>query len=310
MRVAFIEKKFKPQSLVLIDQINEIMAEYEEDGYDLSLRQLYYALVSRDIVPNNFRSYKSVGNLVNDARMAGLLDWDTIVDRGRETKALNHWSSPSEILEAVAEQFRIDKWLNQPNYVEVMVEKDALSGVVGRVCNRLDVSYTANKGYSSQSFMYRKGVELQRVARRKSVHVLYLGDHDPSGLDMDRDIEERLGIFSRGARIRVVRLALTMDQVEEHNPPPNFAKSTDVRARGPNGYISRFGEDSWELDALEPRVLDRVITTEVERLRDQNIWDADCARQQHMRDDLQRMADEYYYEEPEDDDGDDEDDEE
>jgi len=178
MKETFVEKGFSSSSLDRIVTINEILDDYKSEGYRLTLRQLYYQLVSRGHIENSLRSYKRIGNLVSDARLAGLIDWDMIEDRGRVAQFPAHWNDPAEIVSAAADQFAIDKWEGQVNYIEVMVEKDALSGVLLPVCNRLDIGFTANRGYSSSSAMYEAG---KRMARRlnegKTIYVLYLGDH-------------------------------------------------------------------------------------------------------------------------------------
>lgn len=291
MKEPFIDKNFRTDTLHLISMCDEILTDYEAQGYDLTLRQLYYQLVSRDIIPNTQQSYSRLGGIVNDARLAGLLDWDAIVDRGRETVSNPHWTSPASILRSAAYSFHIDKWRDQSNHIEVMVEKQALEGVLIPVCEQLDVNFTANKGYSSQSFMYRKGKALRRkMALGKTVHILYLGDHDPSGLDMDRDVAERLTLFSSKSYVRLQRLALTRDQIDEYQPPENPAKLTDSRAEN---YIQMHGYSSWELDALEPRALAKLVTDAVIALRDPDDWADACAREQDMKNQLTTWADKY-----------------
>lgn len=172
----FVEVNFKAPSLALIAKCNAIIREYNLQGFRLSLRQLYYQLVARDIVPNTQQSYKRVGSIVSDARDAGLIDWNAIEDRGRSPYLPSAWESPSEILRASAEQFRINKWEDQENYVEVMVEKDALSGILRPVCRRLHVRITANKGYSSSTAVYDAGQRYYDEHWEKSLHLIYLGD--------------------------------------------------------------------------------------------------------------------------------------
>lgn len=111
--------------------------------------------------------------------------------------------------------------------------------------------------------------------------ILHLGDHDPSGIDMSRDIQDRLHIF--GCATEVKRIALNMDQVREHNPPPNPAKLTDSRCEG---YVEKFGEESWELDALPPDLLGEMINNEVFEVRDLDVWQASEAREKEMKDQL------------------------
>jgi len=290
MKEFFVGKRFRTETLELIDLCNDILDNYAQQGFDLSLRQLYYQLVSKDLIPNSQKSYDRLGNVVSDARLAGLLDWDMIVDRGRGTVANSHWDDPAQIIRAAVNSFRIDKWEDQPYHIEVMVEKQALEGVIVPTCSKLDVNFTANKGYSSQSFMYRKGKHLEEMARMgKKIIVLYLGDHDPSGLDMDRDVVERLRMFS-STHLDISRLALLPSQIRKYNPPPNPAKMTDKRA---HKYIQVHGKVSWELDALEPAVLSGLVEDAVKDFRDEPLWKSACARENKMREDLVKMADYY-----------------
>lgn len=261
-KICYVEKSFKPDRLELIDKINSVIDDYQRQGYSLTLRQAYYQLVARAIIENNERSYKNVGNLINDARLAGLIDWNAIEDRTRNLQRLAHWDSPKEIIESASYQYRKDVWENQQYYVEVWVEKEALANVVGRVANELDVPYFCCRGYVSQSEMWSAAQRFRdRQRRGKTVVVIHLGDHDPSGIDMSRDIEERLMLFGVDEDMFLFRrIALNMEQIDLYNPPPNPAKLTDSRC---GGYIEKYGYESWELDALEPRVIHDLITTNV-----------------------------------------------
>lgn len=299
MKEQFIERKFSAESQATIDLANEILEEYRAQDFRLSLRQLYYQLVARGYIENSQRSYKNLGSLISNARQAGLIDWSMIEDRGRETVIPTHWRSPAEIVRAAAAQFRIDKWKDQPWHIEAMVEKDALSGVLEPICRTLDIGITANKGYSSSSTMYEIGKRLAEAHEPgnltydgKSICVLYLGDHDPSGIDMTRDVEERLAMYSGldSYDIDVVRLALNIEQVERWKPPENPAKETDARYAG---YRDTYGDKSWELDAIEPVQLADLVRQAVLSRRDDDLWNEAVARENAMRRDLQRFADEY-----------------
>ena len=293
MKEKFIDHKFNTASLALINTANGILSEYRAMGYRLSLRQLYYQLVARDYIENSVKSYKRIGNLISDARLAGLLDWGMIEDRGRETVIPTAWESPAQIVKAAANQFRIDRWQGQPCYVEVMVEKDALSGILEPVCRDLHVRFTANKGYNSSSAMYEAGKRIEGASDCvDQVHIFYLGDHDPSGIDMTRDIAERLDTFTYGlidAR-KVHRLALNWNQVEEWQPPENPAKETDSRYQA---YADEFGESSWELDAVEPATLADLVRDSVGELIDWDQWNEIADREASMRSELVKFADGY-----------------
>lgn len=209
---------------------------------------------------------------MDNGRMAGLIDWDAIEDRGRNLERVTTWSDPKSILRAVADQYMLDPWRRQPYYVEVWIEKEALISVISGICDEWRVPHFACKGYASQSEVWGAGHGRFRsaIARDKTPVVIHLGDHDPSGIDMTRDIEERLCLFAEG-QVEVRRLALNMDQVEEHQPPPNPAKSTDARFRS---YYEEFGDESWELDALEPQVIADLIGDEIQGMIESDSWRA------------------------------------
>lgn len=279
-KIAYIEKKFHPSSLRVIEQANEILEEYQANSYDLTLRQLYYQFVARDLFPEDRRwswtgtkwvrdtegtknadpNYKWLGTKTNDARLAGLMDWNTIVDRTRNLLAYQHWNSPAERIEACSYGYHTDIRSTQDYYIEVWVEKEALIEIVERTCDRHDVPCFACRGYVSQSAMWRAAV--QRFVEKEEdgflTKIFYLGDHDPSGVDMPRDIQDRLKLFGSSAEVDI--LALNMEQIEELNPPHDPAKLTDSRCPE---YIQRYGEKAWELDALEPQFLEELISKNI-----------------------------------------------
>ena len=256
---------------VLLDSAIQVVAEYTAQGYQLTLRQLYYQLVARDIIPNEQRWYNRLGDVVANGRMAGYIDWSAIVDRGRVPVKPPDWSGPDSILRSAEYSYRLDRWEGQMNHVEVWCEKDALSSVLEPICNRYHVRMLANRGYSSATALYDAAQRFRTAMRDgKHVVVIYLGDHDPSGIDMTRDIRDRLDLLSWFQDIEVQRLALNMDQVDQYQPPPNPTKFSDSRAAG---YVAEYGFESWELDALEPQVLDELVSDAIEDLLDRDLYD-------------------------------------
>jgi hypothetical protein len=284
--ICYVPKSFRPETAARVKQANAIIAEYQAQGFKLTLRQLYYQFVARDLIPNTVQSYKSLGDVVNDGRLAGLIDWDAIEDRTRNLRSGSHWSSPRSIVRACADQFAVDLWAGQANYVECWIEKDALVGVIEGICVELDVPYFACRGYTSQSEMWGAAQRLiEREKAGKTTTIIHLGDHDPSGIDMTRDIQDRLELFGSTAVIR--RIAMNFDQVETYDPPPNPAKTTDSRYES---YRVLHGEQSWELDALEPRVIVELIRGEIEALIDQDAWQESLEHQQTGRDQLGKVS--------------------
>jgi len=303
MKIRYEDWAPGPEVKIDIRRAEAVCAQYAADGYDLTLRQLYYQFVARGWIPNNQRSYKRLGDIVNRARLAGMLDWDYIVDRTRSLQGTAHWRTPGAVIDSAAYSYRLDKWADQPRRVEVWVEKEALAGVVQRVADEHDVDWFSCRGYVSQSEQWAAARRLLGYLENgQAVTILHLGDHDPSGIDMTRDIRARLENFLTqdwlnanvvdfgGDSVKISeimghmrdrvgdvdpieirRIALNFDQVQQYDPPPNPTKTTDSRAAG---YIERFGHESWELDALPPDVLAQLVRDNVAMLRDDDRYEA------------------------------------
>lgn len=264
----YVPKKFQRESLLIIEQANLIIEEYQQEALILTLRQLYYQFVAKDWIANKTAEYHRLGSIINDARLAGLIDWDSIEDRSRNLQKLTHWIDPGEIVSAAARSFRLDHWISQYWQPEVWIEKEALTGVIEGVCRDLDTPYFACRGYVSQSEMWRASQRLKGYAELgRTPVIIYLGDHDPSGIDMTRDIFDRQQLFI--GEVKVDRIALTMAQIKKYSPPPNPAKVTDSRF---SEYSLKYGDDSWELDALKPDILQRLVRSNILKYRDKDIY--------------------------------------
>lgn len=310
MREAFLDLKMSRKTLAIIDQVNEILLRYARQGYRLTGRQIYYRFIALDLFPddwidtewniknkldpntkNTIKNYKRLLDIINNGRLSGRVDWDRILDNTREVTRWQHWSSPSEALRSTAKYYEIDKWKGQQHYVLAMVEKDAAETYIRPVCSREDIEFFSSRGYSSSTALYDLGKYLRGIRDRdgREVHVLYIGDHDPSGMDMPRYVKERLELFSEG-EIDVVRLALNMDQVVQYQPPPNPAKKTDSRAAG---YIAEHGDDSYELDALEPAVLSQILTDAIRSYRNEDLYREREGQEAQEREAIQEYADQW-----------------
>lgn len=294
--ISYIDWKPGADTLKLVAQVNQVADEYEAKGFVLTLRQLYYQLVAKGLIENTEASYNRIGRIVSDGRMAGMVSWTAIEDRGRFLRGFNTYDNVAHFLDSVKKDYRIDRWQNQKFRPEVWIEKEALVDVIGSICNELRVDYFACKGYNSQSEQWRAGRRMAQYVRKGQTPIVFhLGDHDPSGIDMTRDNQERLSLFA-GVPVQVVRIALNMPQVEQYNPPPNPAKVTDSRFEA---YLKAYGEESWELDALSPETIHGVIRDSIMRIRDQAAWNEMEAQENEdlraleiMIDDIEPMEDE------------------
>jgi len=304
-------KNVSAERKAVMAQANAICEQYAQQGLVLTLRQLYYQFVARGLVPNEQREYDRLGDICRDARMLGLMDWDYLIDRTRNLTSWKSYRGPQEAVKELAARYHRDMWAPQHQRIEVWVEKDAAIGVVEGVCSANSVPYFSCRGYTSMSEMHEAAQRIRwHIEAGSQVTILHVGDHDPSGLDMTRDIEDRLRMFisrdwaglhmgkgswtrgdirysmlehmeekgndsegiGRGTMLpwRVKRVALNLDQIQQYAPPPNPAKQTDARfAR----YVEETGlDESWELDALEPTVLQGIVQDEIDLLRDDEKW--------------------------------------
>ena len=230
--------------------VNRIISQY---SIPLTLRQIYYRLVAAGLIPNRRSAHNGLSAQLVKAREVGEVDERRINDRSRSIED-RAFDSPNDFLDAVINTTKTRYfrrfWTTQETYCEAWVEKDALSQVIAGAVRTLNTIVAPSRGYSSFSYIR------DAVRRFESNHsdaervvVLHLTDHDPSGLDMTRDLQTRFNAYSaRGQVIEVKRIALTIDQVHEYNLIPNPTKITDSRAAG---YMDQYGDECWELDAIE-----------------------------------------------------------
>lgn len=308
--------KYRPESLSKdnierLEMINKIIEEYKADGYVLTLRQLYYQLVSRDIIPNTIKEYKKLSILLVEGRMCGVVDWAAIEDRTRSAEKPSSWGDPSEILDSAIYSYARPRQEGQENYIEVWVEKDALSGVLSRVTSPYHIPIMVNRGYSSASAMHEAFKRFQEAhSNGQAIRILYLGDHDPSGLDMINDVKARIlefffGVwYTQGKRNKkiapelfagilqeehnlnfdIIPIALTKEQIRLHKPPPNPAKMQDPRA---GDYVAQHGKKSWEVDALKPEILNSLLEEGIAEYMDrgqyENMVESEAADKERLR---------------------------
>lgn len=266
----------------VVEHIRRIVDEYIDDGYRLTLRQLHYQFVAN--VPgyvNHDTAYKKLGNILDDCRYGGIIDWDAIEDRGRVPQLLYWVRDIHHALTDTVEQYRLNRQKGQENNVELWSEKDALSGILSRSTEKYHINLVINKGYTSSTAAHRAYNRFaEQISNGNRVTILYFGDHDPSGLDMVRDIRERLTYFFLNGdydfhewqiqeNFKVVHIGLTMGQIKQYKLPPNPTKLTDTRSPK---YIQKFGKTCWEVDALKPQVLTALIEKHIKEEIDIDLY--------------------------------------
>ncbi len=338
---------WKAQKRDIINSIIEVCNEYRRGGYVLTLRQLYYQLVGKDLIPNKDKVYKKLSSLKDEVVYSGMVDWDVFEDRGRVPSTPYYENSIADALSYTADGYRLNRQKNQKNHVEVWTEKDAISSILKGVTSDYGITLVVNKGYTSSTAIYGAYKRFfRKIAKGEKVTILYFGDHDPSGLDMIRDIRDRLMfMFVDGERkeelekkidswameideedgeetytdicwsyhndsnckrmysdgeegfcyerayfnhhFQIIPIGLTMEQIEQYNPPPNPAKVKDPRAKA---YVDKFGAVSWEVDALKPSVMEDIVQSQIELAIDMDVYNDVIADEEQDREKIAEIV--------------------
>lgn len=255
-------QKITRKRLELIQHIDFIINSYASRGMRITVRQVYYQCVAKNIIENNKSAYEKISDVITQGRIAGLLDWDFIEDRTRYTRENSHWNNPQEILEAAAQEYKIDTRATQPFYIEAWIEKDSLVSILENMSRQLDIPCFSCRGFSSVTALHEASERLNNSGKKNII--LYAGDHDPSGLKIAENIKERLNFFE--ADFDFKRIGLTLEQIQELNLPPYPAKEKDKNFPE---YVKNTGlKEAWELDALPPEKLAEIFSNEINALTD------------------------------------------
>lgn len=239
------------KTILIVETARAILTEYNP----MTVRQVYYQLVSRQVIENNRSQYQAVSNALVDARKEGVIPWHWIEDRLRRPRAVLMWDDLADFSETVKRAYRRDVWATQPGYLEVWEEKDALSGIFEDVLRPFGVTLNVGRGYDGWDSIRRAA---ERFGDGEGKTILYFGDFDPSGEDMVRSLEERLAFF--GCRPEIIKCALTLEDIRRYRLPPDPTKKTDTRRAA---FVEKNGDISVELDALPAAVLTARIRDEV-----------------------------------------------
>jgi hypothetical protein len=229
--------------------------------HPMTVRQVYYQLVANQVIRNNRSQYQFVSKVLVRARRWGGIPWHWIEDRLRQPRTVQMWTDVPAFAETVRAAYRRDVWAAQSSYLEVWLEKDALSGLFQSVLAPYGVTLNVGRGYDGWDSIHNAA--LRYGGSGKPVTVLYFGDLDPSGEDMVRSLRQRLAELD--CRPTVIKCALTLEDVERYSLPPDFTKTTDSRRAA---FIAEYGDVAVELDALPADVLRDRLVSEIEARMD------------------------------------------
>lgn len=259
----------QPRTKEIIKAAYDVLEQY----HPMTLRQVYYQLVSKQIIENNQSKYQSLSNMLVEARQENIIPWEWIEDRVRQPQGVPMWSDLNDFLHTVRYAYRRNVWEDQPSYVEVWLEKDALSGIFSDITEEYGVTLVVGRGYNSWS-AYKKAVD-RFIKMNKPVSILYFGDFDPSGEDIVRALKDSL--HSLQVDPDVEKIAIILEDIKEYNLPPNPTKKTDKRTAK---FVKKNGDISVELDALPLPVLQGRIKTSIENHLDRIAFEETIEKQE------------------------------
>ena len=263
-----------PKYEEVVEAALEVFKQYNTA---LTLRQLYYRLVSRHLFPNTINSYKRLSRLMVKARETRDVPVNCLEDRSRRILGrgdAGFISAEAFLKKRIAslresyKEFRLPMWVDQPNYILVSLEKDALSRLVSDIANQYSVRTFPTRGYPSFTYVQRMASYMRNRLSGKPTVVLYFGDFDPSGVDIERDLSERLGKYDAGD-YTVVRVALTNEQITKYDLPPMPVKTSDARS---DAFLETYGNKSVELDALDPNILKFMVAQSISSHINLDAW--------------------------------------
>lgn len=281
-----------------MEKVKDILVYFDGEEIKPTLRAVFYRLVAINALPNTESMYQSLSQHFVKARKAGEIPFDALIDNARrsienfgDTHLKNKDVESADAgytqriqkltLDSVIEDYfnyenlvltlpEDGYWAKQPIIPEVWIEKDAIGGIIERWTSKLHTSIRINRGYPSWSFLYTSIQSLKKVLEsHDKVSVLYIGDLDPSGLDMDRFLKETIEYFGMDKRIQFKRLALTEDQVVLHDlpPKPTDTKTLEKLERDPRNkkYDSGYFVEVDAFISLAPKSFKALIQTEIQK---------------------------------------------
>jgi 5S rRNA maturation endonuclease (ribonuclease M5) len=276
--------KYQTKTKEILGLIRKLITQHR--GRKLTLRQVFYQLVAKKIIPNNLRAYKNLSYLIAKARKNGDIPWDVIRNHTRFVIKENSWPNFKDFTKKIEKIYHKSKLANQRNYIEIWIEKDSLREWFEPITKEFDVPLIICRGYPSITTLYEASKRLKEI--QKPIHILYFGDFDPSGEDIFRTIKEKLikdfGVNRR--KLHIKKVALTLKDIKKYKLPPAPTKSTDSRS---GKFVKKYGDFAVELEALPVRVLEQKIKRSIKSLLNWKQFQKDLKKEKQETKKLRKL---------------------
>ena len=269
------------QSLELI----EAMYAAAKAAQPITGRGIGYKLFAAGLIPSMDRPVmQRVYRLLKEAREQGMIPWEWIVDETRKLERRPRWDDPADFVATVSRAYRRDYWNQQPVRVEVWSEKGTVRGVLAPVLDRYGVGFRVMHGFSGATTIY----DVAQDDDGRPLIVLYVGDYDPSGMYMsEHDLPDRLAEYG-GDHVDVTRIALLREDLDDLPSFPASDKKKDTRH---SWFVRNFGDQCWELDAMDPNDLRDLVEEAIQNEIEQEAWDRCAVTEKAEQESLRTVLD-------------------
>lgn len=265
-------------------RLRDAILELQDIHDVMTVRQIFYALVSRGIVPKDEnRGYRPVQRQVLELRKTGLLPWGFIADGTRWQRKPETWGSVEDATRTLARTYRRDLWRTQHKRIEIWLEKDALAGVVVGETDAWDVALMVSRGVSSATFVQAAAEAANEAGRHGTMTLIYtLFDFDAGGARAKKMIRDYFDLYA-DYPVQIIDLAVSEWQIGAWELPTRPAKKSDPQAK-------TWGDVAVELDAIDPDRLRDLVRGAIVGNIDKAAWTMQQAYEQDERQILERLA--------------------
>jgi hypothetical protein len=255
-------------SLDLVAAAYEILKEIQP----VSVRAVCYKLFTKNLIRDmGERETNKVSKQLRDARLAGIIPYEWILDDTRKPERAAVWNNPAERIEMM-KNYRRDPWQDQPEHIEVWSEKGTVRSLLSEVLDKYAVTFRVFRGYTSLTVINDVKNESQQESRANWTRILYVGDYDPSGMHMSEvDLPRRLE--EQGALVLIQRVAVNAYDILADPGMPSFPASDKAKDKRYKWFVENHGDRYWELDAMDPSKLRTRVEEAIREYIDFDAWE-------------------------------------
>ena len=230
---------------------------------------LIHASKSDSVYANDMASYRALVDLLTRARIAGLIPMEVIADDTRSATIWDTHPNVQSFVRAELDEFLKGYWRDllqsQENHIEIVFEKLTVASIIKPLAAKYTIPCYPSRGYSSLPPRWELAERYRKSGKNRLI-LIAVSDFDPDGEEIAHSLARSLRDDFGIKKIDAFKAALTAEQVERFKLPPKIrAKKTSSNYKR---FVDKHGHDAFELEALEPDVVQRVLTETIDQVLD------------------------------------------